>query len=520
MVLIFYVFLYYFQIVHIKESLKTYFYCRYMIMSPSKILWALLTGLFGIMVCDGIRLTATDTSQTTELPGYSSGRWYSNNMYQTWSIETEDEGDSTIEIEFDMDIEYRHGWCYDKLNIYDGKTTAATYLGGFCGKSKENVLSSSGRNMYVVFISNDHDDCNRGFKLTYKQIPKEKEGRCRRLEDRQYSVDSSYISIAAICLIIFIYCKCKSNDHVTPIRINNQSPEQPNVWMTPVSQQRLQAVPVQNQPPLMLHFVTGNYQQNIKMNIDIIFFIIFCFLLNFHEGTWNTFCEGKRLIAKDYQQYVETPGYSFGTNYPSNMFETWSIVTADDNYKVSVMIETDIHLPCPTCCDYYGYDWLPVYDGTSSAADSLGKFCSRHDDLSLSSSGRSMYVLFRSNHVSEEKGFKLKYIQVPNEEETNIWKTVGIVLIVVVCIGIITSLTIVYCKYKSKTKCPLDRHNADQIQLQRYIPVPQQRLQAVPAHVLYPPSYQQAQPQYQQCLETPNGANGNLPGSTDAEGAE
>ncbi|XP_033743864.1 adhesion G-protein coupled receptor G6-like [Pecten maximus] len=233
-------------------------------MSASTILWMLMGGLLGLTCYEGKQLIATDYSQTIETPGYSSGYSYLSNTFQTWTIETQD-AQNIVKVEIDMDIEFRYSYCRDSLQIYDGTSIAATSLGKFCGKSTDNLVTSSDRNMYLVFMSDNNDDNNKGFKLTYIQVSVPEEVDAIDAWKIVGIVFAVVIGIGIACVTVFCYCKHKSKDRVTPCRINGPDQNQQNVWMTPVPQRPVQAVPAQILPNQAYQQVPHQYPQTSEM---------------------------------------------------------------------------------------------------------------------------------------------------------------------------------------------------------------------------------------------------------------
>ena len=62
---------------------------------------------------------------------------------------------------------------YDYLAIYDGKSKNDPLIGKFCGGDDVEVVSS-GRDLYVEFVSDDSGEAN-GFKLKFTQQRKSRE---------------------------------------------------------------------------------------------------------------------------------------------------------------------------------------------------------------------------------------------------------------------------------------------------------------------------------------------------------
>lgn len=135
-----------------------------------------------------------------------------------------------------------------------------------------------------------------------------------------------------------------------------------------------------------------------------------CFL---NYITYNYFAEtplcGKFLLEP--QGTFKSP--NFGTNrpYPNNRQCIWKIATATGkrialgvkNGAFSVEEGSSINT-----CDR---DYITVYDGDSKNSRKIGPFCgnSSRPFQTIHSTGRHLYVEFRSNNKTGYAGFQLEY---------------------------------------------------------------------------------------------------------------
>ena len=62
-----------------------------------------------------------------------------------------------------------------------------------------------------------------------------------------------------------------------------------------------------------------------------------------------------------------------------------------------------------------GSDVMKIYDGRSSSATLLGKYCKAMNRLKVESTGKSMLIVFRSDRSVNYRGFKATYTAVPIE---------------------------------------------------------------------------------------------------------
>ncbi|XP_033743865.1 tolloid-like protein 2 [Pecten maximus] len=164
----------------------------------------------------------------------------------------------------------------------------------------------------------------------------------------------------------------------------------------------------------------------------------FKYILVLVTGVFGHTChEGTDLIATDTQQVIETPGFSNLMASSSYLFEACYIETKDPMNIIQVEIDVDMN--AHTSCYF---DSIQIFDGPSSGAASLGKFCGTSSGISRLSSGRDMYIVFighGSHNYLKKRGFKLKYKQI--KDESAIWVICGAVLGVVfivasICLGI------------------------------------------------------------------------------------
>ena len=100
--------------------------------------------------------------------------------------------------------------------------------------------------------------------------------------------------------------------------------------------------------------------------------------------------------------YVKTPNYPY--NYGHNRDCTWKI-SAESNRKIklsSFSIDTEYHQNC-------GYDYLAIYDGSTSSGRLVAELCGSKRQGTILSSGNSLYLHFHSDQYQHSTGFKIKY---------------------------------------------------------------------------------------------------------------
>ena len=99
--------------------------------------------------------------------------------------------------------------------------------------------------------------------------------------------------------------------------------------------------------------------------------------------------------------YIQSPSYPL--YYPDNMQCTW-IISAPSGKKVELRF-TYFSLDSDTCLLN---DYVEVREG-SSVGKSLGTFCGFSKPATIRSSGRTVWVRFRSDDMVNYKGFKAQF---------------------------------------------------------------------------------------------------------------
>uniref|UniRef100_A0A1B8XZE4 Metalloendopeptidase n=1 Tax=Xenopus tropicalis TaxID=8364 RepID=A0A1B8XZE4_XENTR len=99
---------------------------------------------------------------------------------------------------------------------------------------------------------------------------------------------------------------------------------------------------------------------------------------------------------------ITSPGYP--KNYPPNSNCSY-IITAPASHKVSLSKISFYTQNSHTC----SYDYLSVYDGTSTNAPLLKTFCGPLFTLSATSTGQNMFLRFISDQTEQAPGFVLTY---------------------------------------------------------------------------------------------------------------
>lgn len=112
---------------------------------------------------------------------------------------------------------------------------------------------------------------------------------------------------------------------------------------------------------------------------------------------------------------ITSPSYPY--TYPSNMQCTWKI-TVPSGKKIRLSIDY-MSMQSKLFCTA---DYLQVRDGYYSTSSKKGDYCGS-TRKTIYSSGRYMWIRFRSDHLYNYKGFKLSY---STQESSSMYSFVGI----------------------------------------------------------------------------------------------
>ncbi|XP_067046523.1 tolloid-like protein 1 isoform X2 [Acropora muricata] len=135
---------------------------------------------------------------------------------------------------------------------------------------------------------------------------------------------------------------------------------------------------------------------------------------------------------------------SYPSNYPNNMMCTWRITApSGSRLRLTFNYFTLESSPCST------RDYLEVRDGSSSTSASKGTYCGSNAP-SITSSGRYLWIRFRSDFSLSYKGFDARYtiVTAPSTSKTVVTTTskthvgtvVGVVVAIVVALAIIMAV--------------------------------------------------------------------------------
>lgn len=108
---------------------------------------------------------------------------------------------------------------------------------------------------------------------------------------------------------------------------------------------------------------------------------------------------------------------NYPSHYPVNNLCVWVLNTNNPYGKVRLTFATFELEPESSC----KYDYVLVRDGSSPSSHMIGKFCGSSKPATITSSGRSLWVEFRSDSSDRRPGFLARWeteFAFPHETET------------------------------------------------------------------------------------------------------
>ncbi|NXY42567.1 CUBN protein, partial [Ceuthmochares aereus] len=292
----------------------------------------------------------------------------------------------------------------DYLEIYDNSTTQK--LGRFCGRSIPPSLTS-GSNMMTLYFVTDHDTASEGFSANYISLDASKV--CSHNYSAETGVLTSpnypnYYPVRTECIytitvginrqIVLLFTnftlegnKVCTNDY---IEIRNGGYET-SPFLGKYCGTDLPPVIISHGNKLWIKFVSDVFGTSTGFSAE-------------WDGT-SAGCGGTLMAAS---------GIFMSPNYPMPYYhnsECYWMLRGNRGTPFEIQFE-QFHLDYHPKCNF---DYLAVYDGNSSNAKQLGKFCGNQIPPPIHSSGDSVYVKLRTDDSLRGGGFLAKYKQVCHE---------------------------------------------------------------------------------------------------------
>ncbi|KAM4601578.1 neuropilin-2-like isoform 2-T2 [Polymixia lowei] len=101
--------------------------------------------------------------------------------------------------------------------------------------------------------------------------------------------------------------------------------------------------------------------------------------------------------------YITSPGYPL--EYPPHQNCHWIITAPETSQRIVLNFNPHFEIERLDC----KYDFIEIRDGTSDAADVLGRHCSNIAPAPIISSGPSLQIRFVSDYAHQGAGFSLRY---------------------------------------------------------------------------------------------------------------
>uniref|UniRef100_A0A8C9LFB5 Cubilin n=1 Tax=Pavo cristatus TaxID=9049 RepID=A0A8C9LFB5_PAVCR len=299
----------------------------------------------------------------------------------------------------------------DYLEIYDNSTITATQFGLFfccryCGRSIPPSLTSGGNVMMLYFVT-DHSISSEGFSANYISLDASK------VCSHNYNTDTGVLT----------------------------SPNYPDNY--PVQTECIYTITVGINRQIVLRFTNFTLEGNLRCTEDYI---------EIRDGGYETspylgkYCgtglppviisHGNKLRIKFVSDIFGTrkgfsaewdgtsagcggtlttsSGIFMSPDYPMPYYhssECYWLLRGSRGTPFEIQFE-QFHLEYHPKCNF---DYLAVYDGNSSNAKQLGKFCGNQIPQLISSSGDSVYIKLRTDSSVHGGGFLANYKQVCHE---------------------------------------------------------------------------------------------------------
>ena len=138
----------------------------------------------------------------------------------------------------------------------------------------------------------------------------------------------------------------------------------------------------------------------MQMSILISACFVFSSLL-----TCFSVCSGSGILNSS-SGVLQSDGYP--DKYPYNTRCDWQIIAPPRNQIKLTFQHFDLEYCLDCNCDY-----VAVHDGLNAGSPRLGQYCTSDKPPSVLSTGRYMFVKFRSDLSSNHQGFRASYVSLP-----------------------------------------------------------------------------------------------------------
>ncbi|XP_061441668.1 cubilin [Rhineura floridana] len=345
--------------------------------------------------CGGI---LTEPDGTISSPGYPTT--YPHGVKCTWTILVQP--GYLIRLTFSyFYLEFDYSCNRDYLEIYDNSTM--TKLGRYCGRSAPPSMTSSGNTLMLYFVTN-RNIVSEGFLVNYASL-----------------------NASAVC----------SHEYTEASGVLT-SPNYPNRY--PNRMTCIYRIHVGNNKQIALHFTNFSLEAGATCSSDYVelrdggyetspLLGKYCgsslppVTISQSNKLWIKFVSDIYFASTGFSAYWDgtstgcggtlatSSGIFMSPNYPMPYYhnaECYWLLKSSHGSPFEIQFD-QFHLEFHSRCQF---DYLAVYDGNSTNARMLGKFCGNLIPPPIHSTGDSLYVKLRTDYSLGGGGFFARYKQV------------------------------------------------------------------------------------------------------------
>ncbi|XP_060104406.1 cubilin [Heteronotia binoei] len=342
-------------------------------------------------------VTLTEPDGTISSPGYPVT--YPHGVKCRWTILVQPGYLIRLTI-MSFYLEFDYSCSRDYLEIYDNSTM--TKLGRYCGRSIPPSVTSSGNTLMLYFVTNQ-DTASEGFAANYASL--NASGAC----SHDYTEASGVVS----------------------------SPNYPNHY--PNRMMCIYRISVRNNKQIALHF-TNFSLESARCSRDYVeirdggyetspLVGKYCgdtlppMTISHSNKLWIKFVSDVYVTSTGFSAYWDgtstgcggtlttSSGVFMSPNYPMpyhHNAECYWLLKSSHGSPFEIQFD-QFHLESHARCQY---DYVDVYDGNSTNAKMLGKFCGNQVPPTIRSTGDSMYIKLRTDVSFGGGGFLARFKQI------------------------------------------------------------------------------------------------------------
>jgi len=322
---------------------------------------------------------------------------YSNSVTITWAITTV--SNSRIAMEF---TSFQTEYNYDFVKIYDGTSSSSPLLASYSGFSLPAPVQSTSNHLYVKFTADTSLNYD-GFNANYNTITTTSIGACTTSTSSTLTSDSGQFG-----------CSGYGNNIDSSWLITAASDQRITLTFTSFDTELyydyIKVYDGNNNHASVLGSFSGNTLPAPLTSSGSNLYVTFHSDSSVSSGyagfsagytTFGSF-QGSACSASAHNSLTTSTG-DFGCDgYSNNVDITWSISSFASIYLYFPRFDTESN-----------FDFVSVYDGTSSSATRLGRWSGTHAGTATSS-GTNLFVEFTSDSSVTRTGFTGAYSTVAN----------------------------------------------------------------------------------------------------------